>query len=173
MINKIFDYPAHSHNPADFVEAFNLTEEYAFSPHHYITDHTKTLDETLDRTILEYDKNNITKGLLSGPNSDYWIEKYPHRFLHSTRVNLTEDIENQVSVFENQVAMGKTSSLGEFGLAYAGKKLDLDILFPFYEVYEKNRIPVLLHTGLNGPQAVNNMPHWRITNSDPLLFESV
>ena len=154
-------------------KAFNLSEEMSFQPHEYVMDYARSLDDVLTQTIAQYDKYNIVKGLVSGQYSQEWANNVPTHFMNATRVNFGGDLDGQLSTFEEAITTGQSFALGELGLPYAGYRIDAEIMFPFYEICEKYGVPVLLHTGINGPFAVQNMPHWRITNGDPLHFESV
>lgn len=172
--SPVFDVHMHAMPP----KFFERVTEANFGAHRktatgMITDPEKLLA----RTIEEMDKNHIRWGLLSGDNSmvQEWAQKYPGRFLPSFTPDLSaKDQEQAVSQFAKEVAGKRWRAVGELGLPYAGKPLNDPALFPYYELCERAGVPVLFHTGLDGPEPQRLVsPAFRIELGDPLLLQDV
>lgn len=172
--SPVFDVHMHAMPP----KFFERVTEANFGAHRktatgMITDPEKLLA----RTIEEMDKNHIRWGLLSGDNSmvQEWAQKYPGRFLPSFRPDLSAKDQGQaVSQFAKEVAGKRWRAVGELGLPYAGKPLNDPALFPYYELCERAGVPVLFHTGLDGPEPQRLVsPAFRIELGDPLLLQDV
>ncbi len=131
----------------------------------------------LKRTIEYMDRNNVTKGLLSGDNKmvDSWVQAHPDRFLPSFSPDMSvQDHQLAVKQFEKEVEEGKWRAMGELGLPYAGLPLNDPLLFPYYQVCERKEIPVFFHTGLDGPNPQQLVsPKFRIELGDPLLLQDI
>lgn len=172
--SPVFDVHLHAMPPKFFERA----TEANFGAHRKTaTGMVTDSEQVLAKTIEQMDKNNIRAGLLSGSNDmvQDWVRRHPGRFLPSFTPDLSlKDHKEAASRFEREVADGRWRAVGELGLPYAGKALNDTTLFPYYEVCEKAGIPVLFHTGLDGPDPQRLVsPAFRIELGDPLLLQEV
>ena len=131
----------------------------------------------LRRTVEEMDRNEVRQGLLSGDNVlvRRWVQAHPDRFLPSYTPDLSlKDASEAAAQFEKEVKEGKWRAMGELGLPYAGRPLNDPALFPYYEVCERQQIPVFFHTGLDGPEPQTMAsPVFRVELGDPLLLQDI
>jgi len=172
--SRVFDVHLHAMPPKFFERA----TEANFGAHRKTaTGMVSDSEQVLARTIEQMDKNNIRAGLLSGNNDmvQDWVRRHPGRFLPSFTPDLSlKDHREAASRFAREVAERQWRAVGELGLPYAGKPLNDAALFPYYETCEQAGIPVLFHTGLDGPDPQRLVsPVFRIELGDPLLLQEV
>ena len=170
----VFDVHLHALNP-EFLRAANSAN---FGPHRRTFGKMVSDPALLLKKTIEYmDKNNVRKGLLSGDNQlvQSWVKAYPDRFIPSFDVDYNlADHHAAAKQFEKEVEQGKWRALGELGLPYEGMALDDPALFPYYEVCERQGLPVFFHTGLDGPDPQQLVsPKFRVELGDPLLLQAV
>ena len=58
-------------------------------------------------------------------------------------------------------------------MQYSGIPANDRRLFPLYNVCQERNLPVLIHTGLNGPDYYQHSPSYRASLCNPLLLEDV
>jgi predicted TIM-barrel fold metal-dependent hydrolase len=131
----------------------------------------------LKKTLEYMDRNNVVQGLVSGDNLmvESWVQAYPDRFLGSFSPDMSvQDHQSAAKQFEKEVEAGKWRAMGELGLPYGGLPLNDPLLFPYYEICERKKIPVFFHTGLDGPNPQQLVsPKFKLELGDPLLLQDI
>lgn len=175
---SIFDVQLHAYSSKTIAEGFGGVAKLDFGLHQR-TAHKAVQDEEtmMSKTVGFMDRNNVSRGLLSGDNDivQRWASRYPGRFLPSFCPDLTlQDNITALQLFETEVDQRKWHALGELGLPYAGKAVNDNSLFPYFEICERRRIPVAFHCGLDGPEPQSFLgPQFRVEFGDPLLLQDV
>ena len=170
---RVIDAHMHASTPEFFKKASSAN----FGAHRRAGNMVTDASLLLKQTIEYMNKNNVTVGLLSGDNDlvQSWAKAHPTRFIPSFSPDTSlRDHRAATRQFELEVQRGKWRALGELGLAYDGRALNDPLLFPYYEVCEREGIPVFFHTGLDGPEPQQLVsPKFRIELGDPLLLQDV
>jgi predicted TIM-barrel fold metal-dependent hydrolase len=143
-----------------------------FDPHMPTTMDEKVFADTL----AQMDALGIRHALLSGANhlTVEWSRRAPGRFIPAWWPPLCpEDPEAEAARFLEAVETQGFRALGENIMQYAGLAVNDARYFPLYRVCAQRRLPVICHTGLNGPDWPRWAPSFRVTLGDPLLLEDV
>jgi uncharacterized protein len=127
-------------------------------------------------TLAQMHKLGISQGVLSGPDdvTAEWCRRAPGRFIAFwyPAVNLV-DPEEEAAHFAEAVDTQGFRGLGELIMQYDGLAVDDERFYPLYRVCAERHLPVLCHTGLNGPNWPRWAPSFRVSLGNPLLFENV
>jgi uncharacterized protein len=132
--------------------------------------------ELFRKSFEQMEKHHVRYGLLShGSYKEAFMDARPEMFLLSYEPDLSLEDHTQAALeFERNITNGRYAALGELGLIYAGIPLNTPDLYPYYEVAQKNGIPVFIHTGFSGPNPQQVLsPAFRIGTANPLLLEDV
>jgi uncharacterized protein len=169
---EVFDFHLHAHD----TNGWDSVDAESFGTHG-ITSGTaiKDQDELLRRTIQEMDRANVLQGLVSGEHTRDWIRQFPRRFsagLAITSASL-RDAQRKARRFEREVEAGHWSALGEVLLPWEGVRIDDRRVCHYYAVAERQRIPVLIHSGLGGPNPHRWSPRYDLECGRPLLVRGV
>ena len=135
------------------------------------------LDEKVfNDTLAQMDQLNIRYAVLSGPNNVTveWCRRVPGRFIASwlpsaNPVNSDEEAARFTEAIETQGFRG----LGELLMQDAGLAVNDERFFPLYRICQERHLPVIFHTGFNGPEFYGEAPSFRTRLGDPLLLEDV
>jgi predicted TIM-barrel fold metal-dependent hydrolase len=171
---QVFDVHLH----AERAESFPDVSGASFGAHRKTaTGQVRDSALLLQKTLEEMNHNHVRQALISGDLVVVrrWAETHPDRFLASYNPDLSQqDQVAAVAQFEKETREGRWRAMGELGLPYAGRPLNDPALFPYYDVCQRLGIPVLFHTGLDGPdpQALVS-PVFRVELGDPLLLQDV
>lgn len=114
----------------------------------------KTVDELIEKTMLQLDKNRIRWAVVSGDDDviDTWVKRYPNRlipaYLPDIRNPNFKELDHQAEAnrLAKRIASKEIRVMGELSLAYEKIPLNDRTLWPYYRVAE-GRIPVFFHTG--------------------------
>ena len=170
----VFDVHLHARPP----EAFLGVAQARFGRHAQ-TAGTNVTDAAvlLEQTLAQMDRNGVRRGLVSGRHDlvRAWCVAAPGRFLASfDPTRLAGDPQQGAEAFDGEAEQGRWQALGELGLPYTGRPLNDPGLFPYYAVCERRGLPVLFHTGLDGPDPQRLLaPSFRVELGDPLLLQDV
>ncbi len=126
-------------------------------------------------TIAQMDALGISHAVLCGPNcvTVEWCRRAPHRFIPSWMTNLAPaDPEAEAARFAEAVDTQGFRALGELIMQYKGWAVNDERLFPLYRVCAERHLPVICHTGLDGP-GKPLMPTFRVNLGNPLLIEDI
>ncbi len=135
------------------------------------------LDETVfNDTLEQMDQLNVRYAILSGPNNvtEEWCRRVPDRFIASwiPSANLS-DPDEEAARFTEAIENRGFQGLGELLMQDAGLAVNDERFFPLYRICEERRLPVIFHTGFNGPEFYRDAPSFRTRLGDPLLLEDV
>jgi predicted TIM-barrel fold metal-dependent hydrolase len=171
---EVFDVHLHAVPP----EFFSQARTADFGAHKKTATGIVSDRELLLKKTIEYmNRNNVVKALVSGDNQmvKSWVQAYPDRFLPSFSPDMSiQDHPSAAKQFEKEIEEGKWRAMGELGLPYAGLPLNDPLLFPYYEICERKKIPVFFHTGLDGPNPqLLVSPKFRLELGDPLLLQDI
>lgn len=133
----------------------------------------KSVEEHLEQTIAEMDKNNIEYAIVSGwtiEGQENYREADP-RFIPGY---MDEGNPLPLNEFEELIKQGKIKVFGEITGVYYGKTLNDPMYGPYLKLCEKYDIPVLYHSG-GAPRmaALTCCPDFRLELGDPYLIEEV
>lgn len=137
----------------------------------------QTAEEHLALVLQEMTKNNIVLAVGSGNTLKavkHFKKAAPGRSIGGITSGLEGALPFDLDSLERLRKQGVIEVLGEMGLQYAGVKPDDPRLAPYFELAEKNHMPVCLHTGLGPPGAPFSFaPKFRTTLGKPTLLEPV
>lgn len=168
---KVFDAHLHAYEPekdppSDWVEnGFGAFRDW---PGTYV----RTSAELETRTVQEMDAAGVRAGLLShyNPQVRKWVANHPSRFLPSFFPSPTiGDDSWNLDEFKREAHAGFWRAIGEVNHGWQVRPLEDPLLFPYYEVCEREGLPVVLHTGAD---AINNYDY-DVTLTDPLRLRPV
>jgi hypothetical protein len=134
--------------------------------------YVRTSAELEARTIQAMDAAGVRLGLLShyNPQVRKWVADHPSRFLPSFFPSPTIGDESWiVEEFRREAHEGFWRALGEVNHGWMVRPLEDPILFPYYEVCEREGLPIMMHTGLD---AINNYDY-DVALTDPLRLRPV
>ena len=113
------------------------------------------LDETVFAVTLSLmNELGICQSVLGGPNNVTleWCQRAPGRFIPYWWPCLDPlDPEDEAAQFSEAVETQGFRGLGELIMHYAGIAVNDERFFPLYRVCAERHLPVIMHTGFNGP----------------------
>jgi uncharacterized protein len=168
---KVLDAHLHAYEPekdppTDWVEnGFGAFRDW---PGTYV----RTSAELEARTIQEMDAAGVRLGLLSHYNRAVrkWVADHPSRFLPSYFPSPTVGDDSwNLEEFKREAHEGFWRALGEVNHGWMVRPLEDPLLFPYYDVCEREGLPIMMHTG---PDAINNYDY-DVSLTDPLRLRPV
>jgi len=135
------------------------------------------LDEKVfSDTVAKMDQLNIRYAVLSGPNNVTveWCRRVPDRFIPFWLPSINPFNPDEESArFTDAIETQGFRGLGELLMQDAGLAVNDERFFPLYRICQDRHLPVIFHTGLNGPGFYRDHPLFRARMGDPLLLEDV
>jgi len=135
------------------------------------------LDETVfDATLAQMDQLNVRHAILSGPNNvtAEWCRREPDRFIASWIPSANpSNPDDEAARFTEAIEGQGFRGLGELLMQDAGLAVNDERFFPLYRICQQRHLPVIFHTGFNGPEFYREAPSFRTRLGDPLLLEDV
>jgi len=135
------------------------------------------LDEKVfNDTLAQMDQLNIRHAILSGPNNVTveWCRRVPGRFIASWLPSVNPgNPDEEAARFIEAIETRGFRGLGELVIQDAGLAVNDERFFPLYRICQERHLPVIFHTGFNGPEFYREAPSFRTRLGDPLLLEDV
>jgi uncharacterized protein len=171
-LTDVFDFHLHAHD----TKGWGQVDAERFGTH-AITAGTAVTENAvlLRRTLSEMDHSHVRSGLVSGEHSIEWIRQYPDRFVGGLAIGSASlrDSSRKARKFEREVESGQWSALGEVLLPWEGVRVSDRRMWPYYAVAERYELPVLLHSGLGGPNPHRWYPQYTLESGRPLLVREI
>ena len=128
--------------------------------------------ELMNRTIEIMKKNNVY-GVISGSQTERWVNQAPDRFIPGLRFGIdaqTPSVDSIRSIFKK----GFYKVLGEVGIQYEGIEANDSLFAPYVALMQELDIPVGIHIGTGPPGAPYlGTPKYRARMHSPLALEEV
>jgi predicted TIM-barrel fold metal-dependent hydrolase len=127
-------------------------------------------------TLVQMDQLNIRHAVLSGPNNVTveWCRRVPDRFIASWLPSANpSDPDAEAARFIEAIETQGFRGMGELLMQDAGFAVNDERFFPLYRICQERHLPVIFHTGFNGPGFYHDEPSFRTRLGDPLLLEDV
>jgi predicted TIM-barrel fold metal-dependent hydrolase len=126
----------------------------------------------MTRTIEVMKRNNVF-GVVSGSQTERWVQYAPDRFIPGLRFRLdaqTPSVDSIRTIFKK----GFYKVLGEVGIQYEGYEANDPLFEPYLALMEELDIPVAIHIGTGPPGApyLGNQKY-RARMHSPLALEEV
>ncbi len=126
----------------------------------------------MNRTVEIMKRNNVF-GVISGSQTERWVQHAPDRFIPGLRFRLdaqTPSADSIRTIFKK----GFYKVLGEVGIQYEGIEANDSLFEPYLAVMENLDIPVAIHIGTGPPGApyLGNQKY-RARMHSPLALEDV
>lgn len=126
-----------------------------------------------DLTIEQMRRYNV-RGLVSGPAEylDDWVETAPDLFWPSTKFYLPSDSTPSPEDLAERQRLGTRVALAEIVNQYAGIAPGDPRMAPYWEMAEREELPVGIHLGIGPPGAAALYPEFRAMSPlelDPVL----
>lgn len=130
-------------------------------------------DSMLMTKTIEVMKKNNVYGVVSGSQTEKWVNYAPDRLIPGLRFRLNAETPSPDSI-KSIFSKGFYKILGEVGIQYEGYEANDSLFAPYLAVAEDLDIPVAIHIGTGPPGApyLGNK-NYRARMHSPLALEEV